>query len=223
MRLVRRVEKEFQTSMPEYLWRTTIAALQPVLNAWPPPQQEATTLVLHSIWSIDGLHYLVDVNADAFGPNRRLFGHHEDTVALNHVRWAVVGAITAIDLAAAALARRSDLPGREGREADLRSLERNRAQLTQGGQDWVQAVVDDPNYSELERIRHALVHRRVPRHIHLAISEPAGVVGRQLSITIPHPDGTTHQLSADEIIILATNVATAHVETFLANVVMAAA
>ena len=69
------------------------------------PNLGASHLVVTAAYTVEGLHYLAELDSEL--PPYWLAGHHPDgaSVDLAHARWGVADAITAIDLCAAALGR----------------------------------------------------------------------------------------------------------------------
>jgi hypothetical protein len=85
---------------------------------------EIGALVAHAAWSVEALHYLVDLDAHLFSTSPPgLLGHGDQIADIAHARWSAGTAITAIDLCAAALGRlRCGAARRNRHEYDLREL-----------------------------------------------------------------------------------------------------
>jgi hypothetical protein len=65
--------------------------------------KNAGGLLVWAAWTVEGMHYLTDVDASL--PRPPYAAHNHEAVDLSHTRWATVDAITAIDLCAALLGR----------------------------------------------------------------------------------------------------------------------
>jgi hypothetical protein len=144
----------------------------------------------------------------------------------------VGSAITALDLCAAALARRSGLVQGQ-HEGDIETLnvagkttkkaQAVKSQLRQPALNWVTGVTQDPDYAILLRTRHALTHRRLPRHISVSTSS-GGSTNRRLSLAVGAPlMGTPTQVPTQvgsrQLVELSVNLATRHMESLFADIV----
>jgi hypothetical protein len=93
---------------PRDVWRPCVAGhrAEPLLDA--------------AVDSVTGLHYLMDMDDRLIDLREPLvLGFERQFVDFNHIRWACVNGITAIDLCAAALAQKYDPPAGVS-ERDLR-------------------------------------------------------------------------------------------------------
>lgn len=189
---------------------------------------ESGALLANAIWAVDGLYYLLDVDNEAFVSQNRLYGAHPDTVELTHVRWAVSSAATALDLCAAALARRSGIPVQGRREADIETLNvagkttkkahMIKSQLSQPALTWVTQVTQDADYATLLEVRHALTHRRLPRHLSVSIGG-AGSTSRRLSLPVGASlAGIPRPVGSRELVKLSVDVAMHHMEFLFAEI-----
>ena len=194
----------------------------PITNAW--SDAEAGALIGHAVWAVDGLHYLMSIDQIAFEGPGQLHGAHTDTVELTHVRWAATSALTALDLCAAALARRSGLY-MGNRRAAIQNLNAAgpeeaktiRTQLNPRALDWVNRVVRDSDYAILRRVRHPLTHSRLTRHISIG-GAPASARRLSLPVGIPDSAGNRTQMGSRELLTLSADVATRHIESLLSEI-----
>lgn len=135
---------------------------------------EAGALLQWAFSSSESLDYLATLDEE-YEANRVIPGNHApDVVDVAHMRWASVTCITALDLCAAGLGRA--LGKHQGpRELDLRNLVRNngnkkmlaiRDAMPPAASTWIDGVLDDPGFMEMEGIRHALTHSRLTRHFY---------------------------------------------------------
>lgn len=129
---------------------------------------ESGALIMTAIWAVESLHYLEAVDVHVFsGDAIYPLGWDSQIVDLAHARWASGTAMTALDLCAAVIARRQRIPPRRaGEEADIGTLRRQRATLTTSQASWLGAVDSDRDYLAIEEVRHALIHRRLPRTVY---------------------------------------------------------
>ena len=118
-----------------------------------------------AVWTVDGLHYLRDLDEHPERLRWIAASHYDDTIDLSHARWAAGSAITALDLGAAAIGARHNLSARRpGQVHDVAELDQDhRGNLCVTCLRWVDAVVDDPDYTILESVRHPLTHRSLDR------------------------------------------------------------
>jgi hypothetical protein len=139
--------------------------------------------------------------------------HSPSIVSIAHVRWATGTAITALDLCAAALAR--ECCGWNGpRELDLRGFDPSskdkavparRAQLPATPLAWVDAVLEDPNYQNVQGARNPLTHARLRRKLD----------GDRLSSVQFVVAAAGDEMHARDLVRIARDLATKHVAAFL--------
>lgn len=161
--------------MPAYKWpndpTTEIVAFE---KRHPDP--EAGALFEWAVFCVESLHYLDDID-NAYDATRKVLGnHHPDLVDVTHVRWGTSTSITALDLGVAALARA--LGGHGGpRELDLgdfntakprKAVLAVRSAMPSSAMKWIEAISLDPSFLAVRNVRHALTHRRLPRHLHMS-------------------------------------------------------
>ena len=199
--------------MPRNSWSTEPSA---VVGAFGNihPDAEAGALLMWAFDSAESLHYLGDID-DAYERSRSVPGNHRaEIVDVAHARWATTTSITALDLAAAALAR--SLGGHPGpREFDLGSFaspsKDERIVLNRMPSDalaWASDVLSDPRYQLIKDARDALVHRRPRRHHYAVIGSPEPDPRLDLSVG-------GNQVPVGTIIHEARDVATFHLEKLL--------
>ena len=128
---------------------------------------EPSVFFLWAVWSVDGLHYLDDLDQRPQRARWIAAGYRTDTIDLTHARWAAGTAMTALDLSAAALGARHNLPSERGRVQDIADLQRHRRQLCAGCRGWLNAVVRDPDFASLKSFRDPLTHRQLDRDVTL--------------------------------------------------------
>jgi hypothetical protein len=212
--------------MMTYTWITPWDSLVDRLNAW--GDGDASGYVSFAMWAVDGLHYLADLDDRAFTPppgyvtTPELLGYNPDTVSLNHIRWATGNAITALDLCAACIGRVVIGPRPKRGERSLVSFDPSsgrdrRDALTElrhknaPAAAWIREVLNDPERRLIKRTRDALVHRRLPRHVQL------GGLDHDSRISLKvRENGST--VPARELLVVARDFATRHVEAFVAEV-----
>lgn len=141
---------------------------------------EATT---HAHWAVrvlDELYYLADLDERDARARWAQSGHSSDTVDLAHARWAASTAMTALDLCAAALGFRHQLPRRGSWVHDVEQLNvpSNRGKLCVNCDSWVDRVRADPGYGVLKGVRDPLVHRTLPRFLYLTVNAPGSETER---------------------------------------------
>jgi hypothetical protein len=134
----------------------------------------ASYLVVTAAYTVEGLHYLSELDADL--PAYWSAGHQPSgaSVDLAHARWAVGDAITAIDLCAGVLGRLHRAYPRNDREMDLGQAARDSrlAELPEPSA-WLRSVDADSKYRYVPALRHALVHRTVRRPIEMTLGRGA--------------------------------------------------
>lgn len=163
--------------------------------------------------TVDGLHYLDDID-QAYDASHSVVGlHRGDIVDVAHARWATSTSITALNLCAAGLGR-CFCAHKDRQELDLGSFDsaRRRKQradlrvkLPSAALQWVDGVLEDPEYKKIKAARDWLIHSRLKRHFSMASGGPS----QRLKLEV---DGT--QLEIRYIVKLARDVATKHVTGF---------
>jgi len=160
-------------------------------------------------WTVDSLYYLEEVvETDRAGPNFYT-PHNPATKAVAHLRWAAGSSITAIDLCAAVIARELGL-WTSGNEFDARQLARTRNSISAAELalwppeivGWLDNLTTDPEYQIIRDSRRPLTHSRLIRHFTTA--------DRSIRVDVGGARYTT-----EELMILAREFATRHVEAFL--------
>jgi hypothetical protein len=202
--------------MPPHKWKIQPdQELWDVTNAWGDP--EASALLAWATWTVDSLHYLVEID-DEFAAHERKRGFDPHTIDIAHVRWATSTAITALDLCVAAVARLNGLRERKQGEMDLGDFNPKRAggggraarkrlcALPEPAREWIEKIVADPDFELVSKLRDPLVHHRVRRQMAMPRWRTRFSI-KDTSVDVP------------AIIQTATRLATAHVEEFLAQVV----
>lgn len=177
---------------------------------------EAGALLGWARWTVDGLHYLADLDAKVTvgEPDS---SHEWDAIDLAHARWAASSAVGAVDLCAAALSRRLGVGPRTtkrgDREFDLVDLleSANGNGLPGHAAQWTRQVSALPDLELLTAIRHPTTHSRLRRHFfrggeeserpHLIVADAAGRI-----------------VEVGEIVVLARETATTVVEDFFDQV-----
>ena len=173
---------------------------------------EAEALLLWSIWTVESLYYLDDIDA-AYDRSRESIGEHRpDVVDVAHGRWATVSCVTALDLVAAALARvySSHSGPREVRLSDLNPQAANRGRAKKAhalrapmpllAQKWLDDALGDTDYVSVCAARHSLAHARSPRHFRFEDEGPA-----RLGLSVGHDT-----LSLRTLVTMARDTATRH-------------
>jgi hypothetical protein len=171
--------------------------------------------------------------------------HGWQVVDMAHVRWATASGITALDLCAAALGRLHCGITGDNRDLSVESAkdEHWETLTTAPGEPsrWIAAVRGDHRYKGLLCLRHQLVHRVLSRSYspHVAdaihVSDRAGpwspedarahaeaqaeAEARAVAASVTHRTGFVvgdRELSVPQVVRLARDLATRHVEAFLA-------
>ena len=172
------------------------------------PGVRAGYLLVFAAYTVEGLHYLFELDA----PLARYWpeGHtpRGTSVDLSHARWALGDAITAIDLCAGALGRMHCGYPRNGREMDF-GLAKRDAQLRKlpACKHWIDCVANDAEYTETWDLRGALVHRTVTRPIEMAL----GAGARRGRIEVK--GGIL--IGVDELVLRSRDLALVHVSAFV--------
>lgn len=189
----------------------------------------ASGYLMWSVWSVDALHYLHDLDQR---PERGRWigaGHHPATIDVAHARWAAGTAMTALDLGAATLGAQHHLATRRPDHAhDVGELIRDHQQRLCGGcRRWLDAVSTDPDFDVLKSARDPLTHRILGRALYATINDTASGgppsdeelrPDDRLGLYVPMPNasgGITREIAAAEIVERARATATRHVVALL--------
>jgi hypothetical protein len=118
---------------------------------------------------VDALFYLIDLDAEVMPEplEPTIIGHSWEVVEATHARWALVTAITAVDLCAAAIGRlfcniSGDAHDLSVRSTQMTSNRRRRERLKhipEGPAGWLRSVHDDPTFRLLKDMRDRLTHQ----------------------------------------------------------------
>jgi hypothetical protein len=173
---------------------------------------EISALILWATWSVEGLHYLDDLDA-LHRDCLPIASHSPDIINIAHVRWATSSAITSLDLCAAALAR--ECCGWSGsRELDLRDFDPSapkkeilsrRKALPTAALVWVDVVLADQRYKDVQGARNPLTHSRLRRNLYSS--------GPKHTEFVVAATGTA--LRARDLVCHARDLATERVASFL--------
>lgn len=205
--------------VPPFSWPVDATNAAHVLDAAP------RGYLMWSVWSVDALQYLQDLDQR---PERRRWidaGHHPATIDVTHARWAAGIAITALDLGAATLGAQHNLSTRwPDHVHDVVELNKHyRGDLCGGCLRWLDDIVTDPDFEILKSARDPLVHRMLGRALYATIND--SLSGRPLTEEEQHPDdrlglyvpvpgatsGTPREIPAAEIVERARDTATRHI------------
>lgn len=131
-------------------------------------------LIIWATWAVEGIDYLIDIHDLSNRGQLSSEGHSPEIVAIAHVRWATSSSITAIDLCAAALARDCGIWSGHN-EGDLRDFDPSvnakkskqwRDRLPAQALSWVDTVLADQRYKEIQGARNPLTHSRLLRRLY---------------------------------------------------------
>jgi hypothetical protein len=196
--------------------------------SWPPDAMtvagalgdDASRYVMWTVWAVDGLYYLDDLDQEAERARRVAAGHDDASVDAAHVRWAGTSAITALDLCAAAMGVIHAVPVlRNGqvvqdRVHDVEGLRPHRSDLCDGCRAWLTNVVRDGRYKILKRLRDPMTHRTLPRLLSVTVNAAPGADSNRLGFSLSGSPGGPHT-SARELIEVARDCATRHALAFI--------
>jgi hypothetical protein len=173
------------------------------------PGAGAGYLLTFAAYTVEGLHYLSEVDAE-LSPYWRA-GHTPPgaSVDLSHARWAIADAITAIDLCAGALGRmHCGYPDSKGREMHFGLAKRNAVlRKLPACKQWIDSVANDPEYTQTWGLRGALVHRTVIRPIEMTL----GAGARRARIQL---DANT-LIGVEELVPRSRDLTLRHVSAFV--------
>lgn len=177
----------------------------------------------------ESLVYLAEIDDRRFRGVWPTDVYANDGVDDGHVRWAAASALTTLDLCVAAAGRLTGFaqrpPAKEdsirdfysasptGRVVDKRHL------VLPPWRSWLDAVVADPQYDRLLRVRNALMHADAFRVIHATTSALAGHSLRfgysVASLSGPPPATASASIGARTIVELSRDIAVKHASAFL--------
>jgi len=136
-------------------------------------QTPLSPLFLWAVWAVEGLFYLDDLDAGLFDSLNKFGVHNLDIIDIAHVRWATGTAITALDLCSAGLGRK--YCGWTGKnELDLRNFDLQkdkkrapnlRSALPNKACSWVNDVLADARYKNIQGARNPFTHSWMNRHL----------------------------------------------------------
>jgi hypothetical protein len=199
------------TTVARVTWRTTWPKDPMEASGWLDqryPGAGAGYLLVFAAYTVEGLHYLSEVDA-ALAPYWPS-GHTPPgaSVDLSHVRWAIADAITAIDLCSGALGRMHCGYPKKGREMDFGLAKKNAGlRKLPACNRWIDRVANDAQYTETWELRGALVHRTVIRPIEMTL----GAGARRARIQL---DGTT-MIGVEQLVPRSRDLALRHVSAFV--------
>ena len=208
----------------------TVAEIGRLLNGKNHPHDAAIShLALAAARSAESLTYLANLDDARFGGAWPRDNFPNDAVDDAHVRWAATGALTSLDLCMAASAKLAGFfNGPPYREVSIRdyysvshsgTLTDKRLLIPLPWRTWLDAVVADPRYNDLLRVRNTLVHADALRIIHGTTGALAGHAlrfGYKLGLLAPSiQTGSQTTLLAREVVELSRDVAQAHVSAFI--------
>lgn len=180
-------------------------------------QTPLSPLFMWAVWAVDGLHYLDDVDASQANYPNSVGAHHPDIIDIAHVRWATGTAITALDLCAAALGRIC-CGWNKKNELDLRDFDPQakprvattfRSALPASMLTWVDSVLADARYKNIQGARNPLTHASMSRHL------SRGGNGGHQSRTRFTILKTNSQFGARNLVTDSKDLASDHVNAFL--------
>lgn len=177
-------------------------------------------LFIWATWAVDGLYYLDDVDAVQANYPNSVGVHHPDVVDIAHVRWATGSAVTALDLCAAALGRLycgwikvKELDLRDFDPATQRISATNmRSSLSPSALGWVDAVLADTRYKNIQGARNPLTHAWMSRHLQRSIGGGGGGHPARTAFRIL---ATNAQMGARDLVEQSKALAGEHVDAFL--------
>lgn len=178
----------------------------------------------------ESLIYLADLDDLRFGSTWQSDAYANDAVDDGHVRWAATTALTSLDLCMAAASRLGGFAKRppQGEDSirDFYSVNASgkvkddRNLVPPPWRAWVDAVVADPRYATLLRVRNALVHADALRIVHGTTGQISGHslrYGYNIGPLVAPAHPSTHTtVAARDAVVLSRDVASAHVGAFVA-------
>ena len=177
----------------------------------------------------ESLVYLADIDDLRFGSTWPIDAHSNDAVDDGHVRWAASTALTSLDLCMAAASRLGGFskrpPNGEDSIRDFYSvtfagkIKDDRHIVVPPWRAWIDAIVADPRYETLLRVRNVLVHADALRIVHAtsgALSGHSLRYGYNIGPLVAPAHPSTHTtISARDIVVLSREVALEHVGAFV--------
>jgi len=185
-------------------------------------------LALAAARSAESLTYLADLDERRFGGVWPSDNYPNDSVDDGHVRWAATAALTSLDLCMAASAKLGNFfIGRAHHEVSIRSyyavkssgVTDKRHLVLSPWRTWLDAVISDPRYNDLVRVRNALVHADTLREVHATIGPLTGHslrFGYNVGcLAAPIQTGSHTKFMARQVVELCRDVAQDHVNAFI--------
>jgi len=206
-------ESEREGEMSVHKWQQTPMDVIQACESARQGRGETSALVLWATWAVEELHYLDELDLRHHGRDLAEGGHPPHVVTIAHARWAAGSAVTALDLCAAALAREccnwSGSRAFDFRDfdpdGDKRNVSSNRSQLPDDAIAWIDAVLNDQRYKDVQGARNPFTHSRLKRRL-----TGAGPQDTEFVIA-----ATGNVLSARDLICCARDIATERVTAFL--------
>jgi hypothetical protein len=188
-----------------YQWNTRPVDAAGAVNSRDP---HAALLLAWAGWAADSLLYLKELDTAFFGPSAKASVHDSRVVDAAHFRWCASSAVTALDLAAAALGRLNGVAPVKDRELDLRTAVKEQ-KLDPVSLKWVESVWKDAEYQLIRNARHPMVHGKLNRI----------TVGDDRSeFVVKDASGKSTLISTPDLIDMAVRVTTTHLEALFADV-----
>ncbi len=197
--------------MPVHIWSKSPIEIVQIFETRRKDRGPIGALMMWAVWGVETLHYLDDLDYEHHISRRNNPPHHPDIKDIAHIRWATVTAIASLDLCAAALGREY-CAWNKTREPDLRDFDpasnftttsKRRAMLPIPALHWVDGVLSDSRYLEVQGARNPLTHSRLLRSIFL--NEPTKF---QISTT-------GNALTVRDLVTLSKDLATDQINSFL--------
>jgi len=214
--LTPQLEANERRAMPPRQWNPSLTDIGAALSALP---RDGSGPVLWATEAVDGLHYLDDLDRDAFADSAGLRGFNKETIEITHVRWAATLAVSSVDLCAAALMRIADIPSRR-RWGDMHSLLAKQGTLafralTPLASRWLDSVTSDSRYHDLRAARVPSVHGTMGR----ALGRVMGAPDYQQPRTGFRPHGPdTEAIVSRDLIVMAKTFGGEYVQWMLAMI-----
>ena len=201
-----------------------------LLNGTNNPQHGAIGhLALAAGRATESLVYLADIDDNRFKNIWPIDCYNNDSIDDGHVRWAAATALTSLDLCMASASRLSGFAQRPPRGEDsIRDyykvtnqgkIEDKRNLIISPWRSWVDAVVNDPRYETLLKVRNALIHADAFRIVHGTTGHLQGHslrYGYNIGPLIPPVQNSTHlKITSREIIELSRDISLKHVGEFV--------
>jgi hypothetical protein len=212
--------------MPPQVWQFTDGEFNDAINSW--TDKEAGALVSWARQVVDSLHYLADLDDTVFAdPARPTLGHGEQAVNVAHVRWACMASITALDLCAATIWRLNASVKGYSKEKSLRdfdpaggeAVEDRRCRVRPEHLVWLDRVLADDRYRTVIAVRNPLAHgRTIQTHYGSMTTDQLAPHEGRSDFALRREDPTW--VNARALVETAMEVATDHVERFIADLVL---